>query len=364
MSNALDYLRNEMAKSMAETPQAEPQPVVETPVQETPIETPEATEVAPQETQEPQTPIVPEETQPTETVAEINTEPSVPKETPSTQYANEEVAMLNAYLQKNPDKTLRDYQNLTRPASELSEDELLKKYLSEKEGMTEKEIQLEMRKLEVKASEEGDFDFEDSDDESRLEAEAKRERRLRESQQWYEQSQEELLNGLKTEATPPESQTNEPVEALRQQILDEGRQRQEATKNEYYVKTYQALNEIGDFNLPIMGDDVKFSPDESFRKALREGLDIEKSLGKFYDDKGQLSDPAGFVKEVAYWHQPTRQAMIDFATSQAYERGKADALKNRKNITLDSRVPITGNNVDDGTKDAVDAYLKGSYKRM
>lgn len=364
MSNALDYLRNEMAKSAPETPQAETQPVVENTVQETPIETPEQTEVVPQENQEPQTPIVQEETQPTETVAEINTEPSVTQETPSTQYANEEVAMLNAYLQKNPDKTLRDYQNATRPASELSEDELLKKYLSEKEGMTEKEIQLEMRKLEVKEKGDDDFDFEDGDDESRLEAEARRERKLRESKNWYEQNQQEMLNGLKAETTPSEPVNNESVEALRQQILDEGRQRQEATKNEYYVKTYQALNEIGDFNLPIMGDDVKFSPDESFRKALREGLDIEKSLGKFYDDKGQLSDPTGFVKEVAYWHQPTRQAMIDFATSQAYERGKADALKNRKNITLDSRVPVTGSNVDDGTKEAVDAYLKGSYKRM
>ena len=248
MSNALDYLRNEMAKSAPEAPQAEVEPVVENTAQEAPIETPEANEVAPQENQEPQTPITQEETQPTETVAEINTEPSVTQETPSTQYANEEVAMLNAYLQKNPDKTLRDYQNLTRPASELSEDELLKKYLSEKEGMTEKEIQLEMRKLEVKASEEGDFDFEDDDDESRLEAEARRERKLRESKNWYEQSQQELLNGLKTETTTPQSQANEPVEALRQQILDEGRQRQEATKNEYYVKTYQALNEIGDFN--------------------------------------------------------------------------------------------------------------------
>ena len=88
-------------------------------------------------------------------------EPKVTKK-----YSNEQVEEIDAYFKKNPDKSLDDYLRLKRPIDSISNDELIKEFLSEKEGMTEAEIKLEMKRMEVKqnADEDDEFDLDEDDE--------------------------------------------------------------------------------------------------------------------------------------------------------------------------------------------------------
>ena len=75
------------------------------------------------------------------------------------QFANEEIARMNSYLKKYPEKTIHDYNALTTPIESLKEDDLIRSYLSEKEGKTKSQIDYALKQLELK-EEDPDFDGE------------------------------------------------------------------------------------------------------------------------------------------------------------------------------------------------------------
>ena len=138
-------------------------------------------------------------------------EPKVTKK-----YSNEQVEEIDAYFKKNPDKSLDDYLRLKRPIDSISNDELIKEFLSEKEGMTEAEIKLEMKRMEVKqnADEDDEFYLDEDDEVKRLEAQALLEKRLREAKAWKEQSVSEQLTFEK------ETSVQEDIPA-REQVISE-----------------------------------------------------------------------------------------------------------------------------------------------
>lgn len=293
-------------------------------------------------------------------VVESNKESEVIKETlPEKKYANEQVAELNNFLERNPEKSLDDYQRLKRPTNSLSEDELLKEFLSVKEGKTTSEIALEMKKMEV---EEGDDDF--GDDNESLEAKAKRERTLLEASKWREEYQQGLFTA-ETPSTPQnEGEKLMSYETVYNQLLDEGQKRQETVKQDYYTKTYQALSEINDISVSVYGEEVRLAVDDSMKKVIREGLDVEKSLGKFYDENGLIKDPKGYIEKLAWWDDASREILLAKRDEQVEARVRADLAKNRKNITLNNVVPMSGNTATDATKEKVDAYFTKKYKQF
>lgn len=291
-----------------------------------------------------------------------NKESEAVQETPSKkQFASEQVAELNNFLERNPDKTIDDYQRMKRPAESIGDDELIKQYLAEKEGKTASEIALEMKKLEVSDL---DDDDEFGDSEANLEARAKRERAILEARTWYSENQKELFSAETQQPTPNEASEPSSYDTVYQQLLDEGKKLQETAKQDYYTKSYQALSEISDITMDVYGEEVRLAVDDNMKKILRTSLDVEKSLGKFYDEKGSLTDAKGYLENLAWWDVNSRAILLAKRDEQVEARVKADSAKNRRNVTLDSSVPTNVTATSDATKEKVDSWLKGNYSKF
>ena len=109
-------------------------------------------------------------------------------ETQQTVFANEELAKINEFV-KRTGKGVDDYYALQKTSEQLDKRELLKKYYSEKEGMTEKEVNRELKK------------FDDVDDEDLVDEDTKElyEIQLEKASKWYDESRESVLASLNAE---------------------------------------------------------------------------------------------------------------------------------------------------------------------
>ena len=271
------------------------------------------------------------------------------------EFANEELAEANAFLKRNPDKTFDDYKALKIPTSEVSEEQLLKQYLSEKEGMTATEVALQMKKIDIMDESDPEFeDFHDKDSIEYLEAKAKRERLLQNAREWREDSVKAALSG--SEEAPETSKVT--VEDFAKAEID----RIKKTREEYLTSTYTALNEIQDIPLDILGDTVSFVPSENFRNEMKvTAEDVAYVTQKFFNEDGSLKDAKGFINEVAIWiNEKTRTEMLNFAIDQALKKNTAESGKIRRNVSLGSTAKTT-EVVTGGVPEGVTDYLDGGY---
>ena len=115
--------------------------------------------------------VVAEETAPVNNNVQTQEASTEPTETPKSQFASEEVAEFNAFKQKFPEKSIDDYKRLKTPTSELNEEELLRQYYSEEEGMGEKEIAYQLKQLEVNGNDDDDFGDFSLDEDEKLKSE-------------------------------------------------------------------------------------------------------------------------------------------------------------------------------------------------
>ena len=313
-------------------------PVVETPqenIQDAPIT--EATET--------QTPVAetetPSETQEVETPVNNNVQTQEPSqeqtETPKSQFASEEVAEFNAFKQKFPEKSIDDYKRLKTPTSEVNEEELLRQYYSEEEGMGEKEIAYKMKQLEVKESEDDDFGDDSLDENEKLKREAEKERDLRKARQWHENYAKEQLSYEPTEQN--QTQTEMTADDFRNQLVE---QTNKAREN-YLTSVYSTLSEINDIPLNVNGETVSFVPDEEFRKEMRAVSEApETAYAKYQDENGGFKDYKGFITDVALWANPsTREKLMEFRIEQAILRDRVAQDRVRRNVSGTTSLGVT-----------------------
>jgi hypothetical protein len=302
----------------------------------------------PEENSETPTPVevqtAPEETtiETIETAVEqpiTNQEPIVvPEEKPKSQFANEEVARMNAYLTKYPEKTLDDYKALTTPVESLQEDDLLKSYLSEKEGKTKSQIEYALKQLELK-EQDPDFDPEFENDETALEnlkRKGDREAMIQKAREWREDF---VKNELNFDGDSLETQTPAQAEfpSIEKFVEDAKNQHLEYLQN-YRTEIYKALPDLNKIDLEVQGKTVSFVPDENFKTEMRKGAeDISQIGNEYFDEKQNIKDAKGFITNNTLWANPkTRQPMIDFMIEQAILNDRANTDKLRRNITLDN----------------------------
>ena len=323
-------------------------PVVETPqenIQDAPI-----TEVT-----ETQTPVAetetPSETQAAETPVNNNVQTQEPSpeqtETPKSQFASEEVAEFNAFKQKFPEKSIDDYKRLKTPTSELNEEELLRQYYSEEEGMGEKEIAYQLKQLEVNGNDDDEFGDFSLDEDEKLKREASRERDLRKARQWHENYVKEQLSFESTgmeQKTPQQSVMT--AEEFQTQLIA---QSQKAREN-YLTSVYSTLSEIKDIPLNVNGETVSFVPDEDFRKEMRAVSEApETAYAKYQNEDGSFKDYKGFITDVALWANPTtREKLVAYRIEQAILRDRLAQNKERRNVssTTGLGVATSGNNAE------------------
>lgn len=308
------------------------------PIQEATEQTPDATVVA--ETQVPET--TQEQTQETTQIADTqsttNQDPIVrTEENQVSQFANEEVAKMNSYLKKYPEKSIDDYKALTTPVDQLKEDDLLRSYLSEKEGKTKSEIDYALKQLELKEKD-PDFDPEFDEDKDSLEELKKkgdRERMILEARKWHEDFVKSELNFDGDNQATQEAQPSE-IPSIEKFIEDAQTKHQEYTQN-YLTKIYEALPTLDKIDLDVDGKKVSFIPDENFKTEMRKGAeDISKIGNEYFDESANIKDAKGFITNNTLWANPkTRQPMIDFMIEQAVLNDRAKTDKLRRNISFD-----------------------------
>ena len=288
--------------------------------------------------------VTPKKSVDTNTDVEVTPEASVetkevsePKVTKK--YSNEQVEEIDAYFKKNPDKSLDDYLRLKRPIDSISNDELIKEFLSEKEGMTEAEIKLEMKRMEVKqnADEDDEFDLDEDDEVKRLEAQALLEKRLREAKAWKEQSVSEQLTFEK------ETSVQEDIPAREQVISEYEKWRADEMRKateEYYTTAFQSLNELQGFEVDINGETVLLDVDDALKTTIKQSLDTTTIVKQFFDEKGKLVNTKDYFEALAWFNKDSREKLLQERDRQVEARVKAETAKVRKNITLNNRQTV------------------------
>lgn len=279
-----------------------------------------------------------ETTQIADTQSTTNQEPIVrTEENQVSQFANEEVAKMNSYFKKYPEKSIDDYKALTTPVDKLKEEDLLRSYLSEKEGKTKSEIEYALKQLELK-EQDPDFDPEFDDDKDNLEELKKkgdRERMIQNAREWHEGYVKSELNFDGDNQTTQEAQPSE--SPLLKQFIDDAQvKHQEYTQN-YLTKIYEALPALDKIELEVGGESFSFIPDENFKTEMRKGAeDISKIGNEYFDETANIKDAKGFITNNTLWANPkTRQPMIEAMIEQAINKHIAKTDKARRNITLD-----------------------------
>lgn len=308
----------------------------------TSTQTPEVTPETPAVVETPTPETLPEQTQETTQIADTqstpNQEPIVrTEENQVSQFANEEVAKMNSYFKKYPEKSIDDYKALTTPVDKLKEEDLLRSYLSEKEGKTKSEIEYALKQLELK-EQDPDFDPEFDDDKDNLEELKKkgdRERMIQNAREWHEGYVKSELNFDGDNQTTQEAQPSE--SPLLKQFIDDAQvKHQEYTQN-YLTKIYEALPALDKIELEVGGESFSFIPDENFKTEMRKGAeDISKIGNEYFDETANIKDAKGFITNNTLWANPkTRQPMIEAMIEQAVNKHIAKTDKVRRNITLD-----------------------------
>lgn len=274
-----------------------------------------------------------------------------PETTPKSQFASEEVAEFNAFKQKFPEKSIDDYKQLKTPTSEVNEEELLRKYYSEEEGMGEKEIAYQLKQLEVNAGEEDDFGDFSLDEDEKLKREASRERDLRKARQWHENYVKEQLSFDNAGTADNQQQKEMTAEDFRNQLVEQTQKARES----YLTSVYSTLAEINEIPLNVSGENVSFIPDEDFRKKMRAVSEApETAYAKYQDENGGFKDYKGFITDVALYANPeTREPLIEFRIEQAILRDRIAQNKERRNVSS-----TTGLGVADSTNGSEEAFEK------
>ena len=342
--NIIDMLQQEAEKDQNVNTEA---PVVETVANEVaePAAELHETEVnsAEQGTENTQAEPAPAEEQTTtETGAQQSEQPQVATKT----FVSEEAARFNDFVSKTGKEDYNEFKFWQKPTDEVDEDELLRKFLSEKEGMTEKEIAFELKRLEKTESE---FDDEFWDDDEITEKEVQRERYLRKAKEWHQAEQERINSS--TESVVPQRMT---LEEYNQMVM----QQHETVYKQNLTKVYETIPTVTGLKINIAGNEklgiaplnVEYTPDEEFRSEMQAASsDIGTVINKFYEN-GYLKDAKGWIETVATASPKNLNKLIQFAVEQAVLADRVNRSNIRRNVTPDNYQPISGS----GTMDSSD----------
>lgn len=281
--------------------------------------------------------------------AETNTEnangtPETPTDVPTKSFASEKAAKFDDFVRKTGKDDYKEFEFWQTPTEEVNEEELLRRYFSEKEGMTEKEIAFELKQLE-KTDDDFDDDFGDSEDVS--EKEILRERALRKAKGWHVSEFEKLSS---KDSGQPETVTSERMtaEEYNQMVIEQNKQLHQNNIQRVY-ETLPAIEGIelkvsGNDKLGIAPIDVMYIPDEEARRTLREtSEDVGKVINQFYDN-GQLIDPKGWIELMS--NVALFEKKIQFAVEQAVLQDRAAQSGKRRNVTTDNYQTINGANTN------------------
>ena len=262
-------------------------------------------------------------------------------ETPAKSFASEKAARFDEFVRKTGKDDYKEFEFWQTPTADVNEDELLRKFFSEQEGMTEKEIAFEMNKLTLPEKDDDfDDDFGDSTDYS--EKEILRERTLRKAKSWHEGE----IGKLQTEGGEYSTNVQQRLtpEEYNQRVMEHN----QALHQQNITKVYETLPTIQGLELKIAGNeklgiaplDVVYTPDEDSLKILRLASEDAGTVVNQFFNEGQLTDPKGWIQLMA--KIALDEKMLQHAVEQAVIADRAAQDRRKRNVTPDNYQTVSG----------------------
>ena len=250
---------------------------------------------------------------------------------------NDKLSELNSYLNKYPDRDITDYQRLKQKTEELDSNELIKKYLSDKEKMSDKAILLEMKKFE-NLVDDFDDDFSDLDEDERLRLEVDYETILGKAREWRDADVSEQLKDLEQYSNANPMQSAEDYS----RAFEEAR---EKAKLNYTEAIYAELPNIKSQSVSVNGEQVDYVPDEAYLTRMRTVSENPDTLyADYQNEDGSIKNAREWMDMLSWADKTMREQKISFIVEQAILRDRELQSRQRRNVNgqADAGIPNRG----------------------
>tara|TARA_R110001632_G_scaffold23450_1_gene66359 strand:+ start:1752 stop:2909 length:1158 start_codon:yes stop_codon:yes gene_type:complete len=242
----------------------------------------------------------------------------------------EDVASYFKY-KKETGRGIEDYVKLQKDFSSMNPDNLLREYLTitEGEGLDPEDIDSLME----------DFSYdEELDDESVVKkTKLAKKKTIAKAKKFFNEQKELYKQPLESRPAADSQSNNEELQEYRQYLESAKTQQQESeTKRNWFLKESDKVftDDFKGFDFVLDDKTVTFSPGNA--QTIKKNQETPMNfINKYLDDKGLISDAAGYHRALSIAMNPDKFAQF------FYEQGKSEAtedvIRKTKNINMTER---------------------------
>jgi hypothetical protein len=240
-----------------------------------------------------------------------------------------EVATYMKY-KKETGRGFEDFLKLNKDYDEMDPDDLLREYISAtQEGLDEEDVDVMMEEYQY------DEDFDDDSSIKKIKLQKKK--ALSEAKKFFNEQKEKYRVPLESSQNSIPNEEREEYEAYRQYIEEAKSQQEEGERKRQWFeqKTNEVFNgEFKGFEFEVGDRKLTFKPGDTdeIKKIQSNPYNF---INKFLDEKGLMSDAAGYHRSLAMALNPERFAKF------FYEQGMSDATddvtRKIKNVNMSER---------------------------
>jgi len=242
----------------------------------------------------------------------------------------EDVAAYFKY-KKETGRGIEDYVKLQRDFSAMNPDSLLREYLTvtEGEGLDPEDIDSLME----------DFSYdEELDDESVVKkTKLAKKKTIAKAKKFFNEQKELYKQPLESRPAADSQSNNEELQEYRQYLESAKTQQQESeTKRNWFLKESDKVftDDFKGFDFVLDDKTVTFSPGDA--QTIKKNQETPMNfINKYLDDKGLISDAAGYHRALSIAMNPDKFA--NFFYEQGKSEATEDVIRKTKNINMTER---------------------------
>jgi len=242
----------------------------------------------------------------------------------------EDVASYFKY-KKETGRGIEDYVRLQKDFSAMNPDALLREYLTitEGEGLDPEDIDSLME----------DFSYdEELDDESVVKkTKLAKKKTIAKAKKFFNEQKELYKQPLESRPAADSQSNNEELQEYRQYLESAKTQQQESeTKRNWFLKESDKVftDDFKGFDFVLDDKTVTFSPGDA--QTIKKNQETPMNfINKYLDDKGLISDAAGYHRALSIAMNPDKFA--NFFYEQGKSEATEDVIRKTKNINMSER---------------------------
>ena len=242
----------------------------------------------------------------------------------------EDVASYFKY-KKETGRGIEDYVRLQKDFSAMNPDALLREYLTitEGEGLDPEDIDSLME----------DFSYdEELDDESVVKkTKLAKKKTVAKAKKFFNEQKELYKQPLESRPVADSQSNNEELQEYRQYLESAKTQQQESeTKRNWFLKESDKVftDDFKGFDFVLDDKTVTFSPGDA--QTIKKNQETPMNfINKYLDDKGLISDAAGYHRALSIAMNPDKFA--NFFYEQGKSEATEDVIRKTKNINMSER---------------------------